>query len=198
MSPESSSSATALVSSSLRRLRLAATLAHGLPGARLLIHDGDHVRAVARTQADIAPCTLRFAIREAVDAGCVDPVTSLLRLAADAPLECRLLLTDADVTDLDGGLYAIRSDGLLGVVFATLLPPDLARSTARDALRARGAGATPCTDGHRPLRVYQDRATDTTVLMGQVASGDPGATDFVAGAHIAAEACVIEELLAGV
>ena len=115
MPPEPMPSPTRGLTDALRSLRLAATLARGLPGARLLVHDGTRVRAVARTQpADLPPCALRCAVRSARRTHTLEPVHDLLGLAGGVALECHLTLTDDTVTDLGGGLYTIRSDRRLG------------------------------------------------------------------------------------
>jgi hypothetical protein len=180
----------------LRRLRVAATLTHGLPGARLLLDDGDRVRAVARTHpADLAPCALRRAIGVARETDDPTVVHELLALDGPGPLHTRLVLTDDAVTDLQCGLYGIRAGAHLGLVFATLLTPEGARAVARAELEST---ATPCAHGeHRPLRIHTDTATDVTVFTGQVPVDGPDAHRFVERTLAVAGACVVEEVLVG-
>jgi hypothetical protein len=183
----------------LRRFRLAATLTHGLPGAQLIVDDGRRERTVSRTHpADVPPCAFRRAVRAARADRTLAPVRELLDLDAETPLRCALTLGDPDVTDLGGGLFAIRSSALVGLVFATLLDSDATRRVACEAVRSSAPCDLASSAGHQPLRLSIDLATGVTVVMGQVAIDDPGSSGFVDRARAVAEACVVEELVLGV
>lgn len=180
----------------LRSQRLAATLTHGLPGAQLVIDDGRTERTVSRAHpADVPPCVFRRAVREARADRTLAPIRDLLDLDTHRPLRCALTLADRDVTDLGGGLYAIRSSELIGLVSATLLDSDATRRVAREVIRSSAPTEPPSV---QPLRLSLDLATGVTVVMGQVAIDDPGASGLVDRARAVADACVVEELVLGV
>lgn len=183
----------------LRTHRLAATLTHGLPGAQLVIDDGRQERTVSRTHpADVPPCVFRRAVREARADRTLAPIREVLDLDDEAPLRCALALADRDVTDLRGGLYAIRTSSFVGIVFATLLDSDTTRRVACEALHAAAHADPPPPAGQQRLRLSIDLATGVTVVMGQVAIDDLDASGLLDRARAVADACVVEELVLGV
>lgn len=189
-----------LEAATLRRLRLAATLASGLPDARLVVRpcpgQGRTSFIACAQPADLTPCQLRAAICEGRRRGSFEPIRDLLGLGVSSRPTFELS-TPESVRDLGAGLYSIRTGSMLGLVFATLLSPKVAREVAADTVTG---GAAARSGGDRPngapsMRLRFDSRTEVTVLTGQVDVNDPATRFFVEWARRAAFACVVEELL---
>ena len=183
----------------LRSLRLAATLAHGLPGARLVVSaetaDG---RRVSRDTGAVSACQLRLAVAAARTEGALGPVRELLGLPDSVIPSCSLTVDDPSVLDLRGGVYAIRAGDVMGLISATVLSPQDARRVASERIGcgSQGCEAAPPSSPQQPLRIGLDTATGVSVVLGQTAIDDPDASGYVAGVRAVAAACMVEELVA--
>lgn len=153
----------------LQRLRLAAALAHGLPGVRVRVRDGDRLRVEAAWDLDprcdldgthhLRPCGFRHAVAVAWDSlrnGRRTEVT----LPLDNEPDVELMLEHGHVTH-PGGICALRCGGRRVQVFATTLDADRA-AVVLESIDAAALG--PFVDRHDEADMTLD-AEPLTVML---------------------------------
>lgn len=165
-------------------MRLAATLAHALPGVRLRLRDGDAtLLEVARPPLPpghvVGPCAFRNAVARAHH-----QLVAGVRLQFLGLAEGRAPTIDVGVRAgdriLPGGIYRVAVDDAQVHAFATTLAPRVCRSI----IASRSPDAAD-------LRVHHDAATDVTLVhdVRHLAGGEgaPAALEDVLAGCIADE-----------
>lgn len=144
-------------------LRLAATLAHALPGIRVRIRDQhrtllDVARPPHPAGRGIVPCAFRMAVTRAHE-----QIKAGARLAFMGLPEGTDPAVDIGVRPCDrvlpGGIYRISAGDLHIHAFATTL----SRRKCRDILSRRSA-PTLEDDGRDDVRLHYDAATEVTLV----------------------------------
>lgn len=151
------STAVAMTPLELIPMRLAATVAHALPGIRLRVrHDDATVLEVSRSWRlpvpSVTPCAFRLAVASAHRR--VDDGERLMFLGlpegSTPTIDIQVLPTDCLYP---GGIYRVTAaDGVQILAFATTLSP----RTCRTILTSHPSSAA--------IRLHHDAATDVTIL----------------------------------
>lgn len=167
-------------------LRIAATLAHALPGVSIRLRDGQRTLLVVADAADasgqaIGPCAFRMAVARAHE-----HIKSGARLAfMDLP-EGVEPAVDVGVRTgdraLPGGIYRVSVGDRTIHGFATTLPPRRCRRLLDGAVSSEA------------LRLHHDAATEVT-LVHTVGESELSAAEHYPLLEDALAACVADELL---
>jgi hypothetical protein len=147
-----------MTSPTLRRLCLAATVTHFLPGAHAVLRwpDGSQRDVGSHPCCDTSACTWRDAVIQSAATASLLPHELLFGLAGAPTVE---IAPGGGQTDLGGGVY--RCDGV-DVFATTLIAPQI-----RDAIDTCDA------PGHARIGVRRDELTGVTIVaVGHLAQPD--------------------------